>query len=180
MTNVQYPEMRRSGHDPLVTDSGKEHATPRDLPGGGPGSRGGAGLPDDPPGHLGEHSSGLGVSPTELSDEDLIRELESLHRTRNDTLRHGPDDALAHHDRRTAELEREYLRRYPDREISRGEDAHRPAPPRTQRPAKPIGSADSGDFAGEHSSSTVADQMPGGPEGAREPESPRGYAGMDG
>jgi hypothetical protein len=35
------------------------------------------------------------------------------------------------------------------------------------------------DFAAEHSSMTVADQMPGGPERAPDREVPRGYAGMD-
>ena len=35
------------------------------------------------------------------------------------------------------------------------------------------------DFASEHSSPTIADQMPGGPEGRPEHESPKGYAGMD-
>ncbi|MEU5566661.1 DUF6158 family protein [Micromonospora musae] len=59
----------------------------------------------------------LGVDPAELPDEDLIREIHSLHRTRLDTLRHAADSALAHHLRRTAELETEYLARYPSREI---------------------------------------------------------------
>ncbi len=58
-----------------------------------------------------------GVDPTQLSDDDLFRELASLHETRHDTLRHGSDAALAHHDRRTAELEGEYLRRFPQREV---------------------------------------------------------------
>jgi len=58
-----------------------------------------------------------GVSASDLSDEDLFRELASLHRTRLDTLRHAPDDALAVHLARTAELEREYLDRWPEREI---------------------------------------------------------------
>ena len=47
----------------------------------------------------------VGVDPSELTDDDLIRELRSLHRTRLDTLRHGSDPALANHLRRTAELE---------------------------------------------------------------------------
>jgi Family of unknown function (DUF6158) len=64
-----------------------------------------------------ETRPGLGVEPATLSTEDLLRELRQLHDTRHDTLRHGSDDALAHHDRRTAELEREYLRRFPDREV---------------------------------------------------------------
>ncbi|MFC0527874.1 hypothetical protein [Phytohabitans kaempferiae] len=38
---------------------------------------------------------------------------------------------------------------------------------------------DDGDFADEHSSATFADEQEGGPEGAPEPESPEGYAGMD-
>ena len=38
---------------------------------------------------------------------------------------------------------------------------------------------DLGDFAVEHRSVTLAEQMDGGPEHAREPESPRGLAGMD-
>ncbi|MEU5787495.1 DUF6158 family protein [Micromonospora purpureochromogenes] len=59
----------------------------------------------------------LGVDPAELDDEDLIRELQSLHRTRLDTLRHAADSALANHLRRTAELETEYLARHPGREV---------------------------------------------------------------
>jgi hypothetical protein len=63
----------------------------------------------------------LGVDPAELSDDDLIREVASLHRTRLDTLRHASDAALATHLRRTADLETEYLTRHPGREI----DPHR-------------------------------------------------------
>ncbi|GAB3814417.1 hypothetical protein GCM10027605_59830 [Micromonospora zhanjiangensis] len=59
----------------------------------------------------------LGVDPAELTDDDLIRELHSLHRTRLDTLRHAADTALANHLRRTADLETEYLARHPGREI---------------------------------------------------------------
>jgi hypothetical protein len=58
-----------------------------------------------------------GVQAGQLTDEDLMRELTSLHRTRLDTLRHAPDQALAMHLTRTAELEAEYLRRTPHREI---------------------------------------------------------------
>lgn len=112
----------------------------------------------------------IGVPPEELSDDDLMRELNSLHRTRTDALRHGPEAALAQHDRRTAELEREYVRRYPDREVTRGEEADPEA--MAQPDAEP-------DFAAEHSSLTFADELEGGPERAREPESPRGLAGMD-
>jgi hypothetical protein len=59
----------------------------------------------------------LGIDPAELADEDLIREMHSLHRARLDTLRHATDSALATHLRRTAELETEYLARYPGREV---------------------------------------------------------------
>jgi hypothetical protein len=59
----------------------------------------------------------IGIDPTALADEDLLRELASLHRTRLDTLRHGPDAAWANHLRRTAELEHAYLVRYPAREV---------------------------------------------------------------
>jgi Family of unknown function (DUF6158) len=59
----------------------------------------------------------VGIDPVELSDDDLLRELQSLHRTRLDTLRHGSDAALDTHLRRTAELETEYLARHPGREV---------------------------------------------------------------
>jgi hypothetical protein len=60
---------------------------------------------------------GWGVPPRQLSDDDLLRELASVHRTRNDTLRHGSEDALVEHNRRMAELEAEYLHRFPEREV---------------------------------------------------------------
>ncbi|HEV7654809.1 MAG TPA: DUF6158 family protein [Mycobacteriales bacterium] len=58
---------------------------------------------------------------TDLSDEALLRELTSLHQTRNDTFLHGSDDALAQHTRRMAELEAEYRDRRPQRDV----DPHR-------------------------------------------------------
>jgi hypothetical protein len=48
-----------------------------------------------------------------------------------------------------------------------------------RQPEEPAPPEPEPDFAAEHTSLTFADQMPGGPEGAREPESPRGLAGMD-
>ena len=39
---------------------------------------------------------------------------------------------------------------------------------------------DNGDFAAEHDETTFAENVPGGPERAREPESPRGHAGTSG
>jgi hypothetical protein len=58
-----------------------------------------------------------GVSPEDLAETDLIRELEHLHRTRHDTFLHGAPDALREHTRRSAELEGEYLRRHPERDV---------------------------------------------------------------
>jgi hypothetical protein len=58
-----------------------------------------------------------GVPGTDLPDDDLLRELASLHNTRHDTFRHGSADALDQHTRRVAELESEYLRRFPGREV---------------------------------------------------------------
>lgn len=58
-----------------------------------------------------------GVPGRDLYDEDLLRELEQLHHTRTETLRHGSDDALANSTARMGELEQEYLQRFPDREV---------------------------------------------------------------
>jgi hypothetical protein len=58
-----------------------------------------------------------GVDPHDLTEHALLAELERLHDTRNTTFRHGSDDALSTHDRRTRELESEYLRRRPEREV---------------------------------------------------------------
>jgi hypothetical protein len=58
-----------------------------------------------------------GIDPAEFAEDELLREMASLHRTRLDTLRHAADSALATHLRRTAELETEYLTRHPGREV---------------------------------------------------------------
>jgi hypothetical protein len=58
---------------------------------------------------------GIGVAPELLDEELLLRELETLHRTRHETLLRGPDDALATHTARMNALENEYLRRHPHR-----------------------------------------------------------------
>lgn len=60
---------------------------------------------------------GRGVPAPELSEDDLLRELEQLHETRMNTLRHGSDAALENSTRRIDELEQEYLRRFPQREV---------------------------------------------------------------
>ncbi|HEY2206139.1 MAG TPA: DUF6158 family protein [Pseudonocardia sp.] len=53
----------------------------------------------------------------DLDETDLIRELEHLHRTRHETFLHGAPHALNEHSRRSTELEQEYLRRHPEREV---------------------------------------------------------------
>ncbi|MBG0816134.1 hypothetical protein HS045_18450 [Planomonospora sp. ID82291] len=59
----------------------------------------------------------MGIDPKDLSEDDLIRELRRLHATRTDTFLHGSADALANHSTRTEELEEEYLRRHPERQV---------------------------------------------------------------
>ncbi|WP_433254783.1 DUF6158 family protein [Streptosporangium sp. CA-135522] len=59
----------------------------------------------------------MGIDPKELIEDDLLRELRHLHATRTDTLLHGSGDALANHTARTEELEQEYLRRHPERDV---------------------------------------------------------------
>jgi hypothetical protein len=49
---------------------------------------------------------------TEISDEDLNRELAHLYEKRHDILRTGSAGAWAHHRERTDQLEAEYLRRF--------------------------------------------------------------------
>ncbi|WP_221358197.1 DUF6158 family protein [Streptomyces beigongshangae] len=61
-----------------------------------------------------------GVDAGLLDDEQLMRELETIHRTRHDTLLHGSNDALSAHNLRMAELEGEYLRRNPRRPVTEG------------------------------------------------------------
>ena len=58
-----------------------------------------------------------GVDPPELAEDDLVRELSHLHETRHGTFLHGSDDALEMHTRRMGELEAEYLRRHPQRQV---------------------------------------------------------------
>ena len=58
-----------------------------------------------------------GVNPQDLAEADMIRELAHLHRTRHDTFIHGSPDALREHSSRLTELEGEYLRRHPEREV---------------------------------------------------------------
>lgn len=61
-----------------------------------------------------------GVDPGRLDDQQLMKELENIHRTRHDTLLHGSNDALRAHNERMAQLEGEYLRRNPRRLVAAG------------------------------------------------------------
>jgi hypothetical protein len=56
-----------------------------------------------------------GPSARDLEDSQLLKELEAVHRTRHETLLHASDDALTTHTERMNELEREYVRRHPQR-----------------------------------------------------------------
>jgi hypothetical protein len=66
---------------------------------------------------IGEGNDVSGVRPEDLAESDLLRELQHLHETRHDAFLHGSADALRTHTSRTAELEGEYLRRHPEREV---------------------------------------------------------------
>ncbi|WP_208035440.1 DUF6158 family protein [Streptomyces cyanogenus] len=63
-------------------------------------------------------STMTGVDPSRLDDQQLMKELETIHRTRHDTLLYGSNDALRAHNERMAQLEGEYLRRNPRRLVS--------------------------------------------------------------
>jgi hypothetical protein len=73
-----------------------------------------------------------GVAAADLSDDDLLRELEQLHRTRHEAFLHAPTQALQRHSERTTELELEYLRRQPERDID--QRRMRPDESRAARP----------------------------------------------
>ncbi|MFI8089594.1 DUF6158 family protein [Streptomyces sp. NPDC086080] len=61
-----------------------------------------------------------GVEPDRLNDQQLMKELETIHRTRHDTLLYGSNGALRAHNDRMAQLEGEYLRRNPRRPVAAG------------------------------------------------------------
>lgn len=65
----------------------------------------------------GQSRDARNVPATNLSDNELLSEMNYVHRTRHDALRHAPTSALRTHLERTAELETEYLRRFPAREV---------------------------------------------------------------
>jgi hypothetical protein len=65
-----------------------------------------------------------GVDPGRLDDQQLMKELENIHRTRHDALLHGSNEALRAHNLRMAQLEGEYLRRHPRRPVAAGRTRH--------------------------------------------------------
>lgn len=62
-------------------------------------------------------STSTGIPGHALDEDELFRELRQLHDTRNATFLHGSPDALREHTTRTFELEQEYLRRHPERDV---------------------------------------------------------------
>ncbi len=81
-----------------------------------------------------------GVEPNRLDDQQLMKELETIHRTRHDTLLYGSNGALRAHNERMAQLEGEYLRRNPRRPVAAGrtrEGARERNPADTTTPAAP-------------------------------------------
>jgi hypothetical protein len=57
-----------------------------------------------------------GIDPASLSEDDLVRELAALHRTRHETFLHGSAAALLTHTERLFALEAAYMRRHPRRQ----------------------------------------------------------------
>ncbi|MDQ0584402.1 hypothetical protein QF030_006580 [Streptomyces rishiriensis] len=78
------------------------------------------GYPDRMDDHDERGMTMTGVEPERLDDQQLMKELETIHRTRHDTLLYGSNDALRAHNGRMAQLEGEYLRRNPRRFVSPG------------------------------------------------------------
>ncbi|MFB7665496.1 DUF6158 family protein [Kitasatospora sp. NPDC056138] len=66
-----------------------------------------------------QHRSG-GIPPLALETDVLLRELSHLHRTRHETFLYGSEEALHRHTLRTGQLEDEYLRRFPLRQVTAG------------------------------------------------------------
>ncbi|GJF24456.1 MULTISPECIES: DUF6158 family protein [Streptomyces] len=70
--------------------------------------------------HETRDDTAIGVDPGRLDDQQLMKELETIHRTRHDTLLYGSNDALRAHNGRMAQLEGEWLRRNPRRPVASG------------------------------------------------------------
>lgn len=61
------------------------------------------------------HGADVGIAPSQLSDEDVERELAHAHEKRHDIFLTGTADQLMNLTTRTRELECEFLRRFPER-----------------------------------------------------------------
>ena len=61
------------------------------------------------------HGGKFGLDPHRLDDAALERELRYLYATREETFFHGSRQALLNHTERMLQLEREYVRRFPER-----------------------------------------------------------------
>jgi hypothetical protein len=70
-------------------------------------------------------STKLGVPARELSDKDLKRELRYMWHTREATVLHGGQQAIATHTHRMIELELEFIYRFPQETVA--------SPARTRR-----------------------------------------------
>ncbi|MEV7777468.1 DUF6158 family protein [Kitasatospora sp. NPDC088351] len=64
------------------------------------------------------HPRPAGISAHALGNDTLLHELEQLHRTRHETFLYGSEEALNRHTLRTGELEAEFLRRFPNRQVT--------------------------------------------------------------
>lgn len=67
----------------------------------------------------------LGIAAKELADDALKRELRTMWRTREETVMHGGQHAIAAHTHRMLELEYEFIARFPQETM--------PTPMRTRR-----------------------------------------------
>ncbi|MER5636129.1 DUF6158 family protein [Kitasatospora sp. NPDC002227] len=59
-----------------------------------------------------------GIPPDALHNDVLLRELAQLHRTRHETFLYGSEEALRRHTLRTGQLEAEFVRRFPYRQVT--------------------------------------------------------------
>jgi Family of unknown function (DUF6158) len=74
-------------------------------------------MPAHLPGHSGAMTDAIrphGVDPSELSDDDLVREVTRLHETRHEAMRGASESAFEAHTQRMLALENEYIRRFPE------------------------------------------------------------------
>jgi len=122
----------------------------------------------------------VGILPNELDNDEFLRELWEIHRTRHDTLRYGSDDALSNHNDRMADLEAEYLRRWPEREID-PQRLRSGARARRHEPGRIIAVEDTDEVERAiEDEAPVASLAPGGSPpprtGAEQPWEPRDFA----